>query len=60
MDKHEKSKVYMRIKNFDKRKNEELKKKAEEEGVEYKTFRTMTRSKRKNLKKVKRPLEIKR
>ena len=49
----------MRIKNFDKMKNEELKKKAEEEGGEFKKFRTKTRSKQKNLRKDKRPQEVK-
>lgn len=49
----------MRIKNFDKIKNEELQKKSQENGKEVKRFRTKTRSKQKNLKKDKRPLEIK-
>jgi len=50
----------MKIKNYDKRKNLELKKLAEDEGVEFKRFRTKTRSKRKNVKKDNRPLEVKR
>lgn len=49
----------MRIKKFDQMKNEELQKKAEVEGGEYKKFRTKTRSKQKNLRKDKRPLEVK-
>jgi hypothetical protein len=50
----------MRIKNFDKMKNEELKKKYEEDHKEFKKFRTKTRSKQKNLRKDKRPIDVKR
>ena len=40
----EKSQVYMRIKNYDKKYNDYQQKKAEEDGVEFKKFRTKTRS----------------
>ncbi len=53
----------MRIKNYDRKVNEYLQKKAEEEGSTpevVKKFRTKTRSKQKYLRKYKRPIEVKR